>query len=132
MHSTLHSLYFLIGNTQLLQVFSSIFTLIFLNPQHSLAVPTKNMFGWDSDLSDPNWGDWEDHNQYRYHQVSAIEGNVYPFDYHPFHQLSEAAAGYLKTQFEAPLYDSTHYNLIELATCVDTIQYEREVKFHRF
>jgi hypothetical protein len=85
-----------------------------------------------SDLSDPSWSDWDDYNKYRYHQVFATEDNIYPLNYHPVRQLSEAATGYLETQLEAPLYNSTHSCFIELAACIDAIHYERELKFHRF
>lgn len=85
---------------------------------------------WDDEGDENCWGgDWRDLGDVYFRGTPA---DCYPLEYYPFRQLVDAALGYMDTQRDALLYDQTHYEFIALAASFAAMDYERELKFHKF
>jgi hypothetical protein len=94
-----------------------------------------------------SWGDADDNysDHYKYGsdfgELNTHHGgsSIYvcespcPLEFLPFRDLVEAGIGYMVTQAEQPLYDSTMIEFLALAAgTISCMAYEREINFHRF
>lgn len=86
---------------------------------------------WDDDGDENScWGgEWSDFGGMYFRGTLA---DCYPLEYHPFCQLVDAALGYMDTQRDVVLYDQTHYEFLALAASFAAMDYEHELKFHKF
>jgi hypothetical protein len=64
---------------------------------------------------------------------TPFAADVYPLEYLPFRQLVDVAVGYMETQQEIPLYDSKHFEFLDIAAgAEESMHCERELKFCKF
>ncbi|KAH8634255.1 hypothetical protein IG631_09655 [Alternaria alternata] len=121
--------------------------------KHSTTFPSKlfliciSAIMWSSDDSDSDYdfggtwndstGTWNDYNVTWGQLGSDYDdydyGEPFSLDFLPFRNLCEAATGYLDTQKEYPLYDTTMIEFIAIAeAATSATAWVYELKFHRF
>ncbi|KAH7091358.1 hypothetical protein FB567DRAFT_518488 [Paraphoma chrysanthemicola] len=84
-------------------------------------------------FSDPYDLEEDDHDYAGYWRRMRASDDTYPLEYRPFRLLVDSAIGYMETQIETPLYDAAFLEFMDIAAAAQgSLQYERELKFHKF